>query len=48
MQIQYRQIIHVLPQHWKETIKHLAGNLNKPYIQDHHLIKSNNLELGKT
>ena len=41
MQFQYRQIIHALPQHWKETIKRFAGNLNNLYIQDHHLIKCN-------
>ena len=41
MQFQYRQIIHALPQHWKETIKQFAGNLNNLYIQDHHLIKCN-------
>ena len=28
MQFQYRQIIHALPQHWKETIKQPAANLN--------------------
>ena len=39
MQFQYRQIIHALPQHWKETIKHFARNLNKLYIHEHHLIK---------
>ena len=39
MQFQYRQIIHALPQHWKETTKHFAGNLNNLYIQDHRLIK---------
>ena len=43
MQFQYRQIIHALPQHWKETIKQFAGNLNKLYIQDHHLIKYNTI-----
>ena len=37
MQLQYRQIIHTLPQHWKETMKHLAGNLNNLYIQDNQL-----------
>ena len=45
MQFQYRQIIHALPQHWKETMKHFAGNLNNLY---HHLIKCNtiyNLEI---
>ena len=41
MQFQYRQIIHALPQHWKETIKQFPGNLNNLYIQDHHLIKCN-------
>ena len=48
MQFQYRQIIHALPQHWKETIKKFAGNLNNLYIQDHYLIKCNtiyNLEI---
>ena len=39
MQFHYRQIIHSLPLHWKETIKLFAGNFNL-YIQ-HHLIKSN-------
>ena len=39
MQFQYRQIIHSLPLHWKETIKQFARNLNKLHIQDHHLIK---------
>ena len=43
MQFQYRQIIHALPQHWKETIKPFAGNLNNLYIQDHHLIKCNTI-----
>ena len=43
MQFQYRQIIHALPQHWKETIKQFAGNLNNLYIQDHHLIKCNTI-----
>ena len=40
MQFQYRQIIHALPQHWKETIKQFAGNL---YIQNHHLVKCNTI-----
>ena len=39
MQFQYRQIIHALPQHWREIIKQFAGNLNNLYIQDHHFIK---------
>ena len=43
MQFQYRQIIHALLQHWKETIKQFAGNLNNLYIQDHHLIKCNTI-----
>ena len=43
MQFQYRQIIHALPQHWKEIIKQFAGNLNNLYIQDHHLIKCNTI-----
>ena len=44
MQFQDRQIIHALPQHWKETIKQFAGNLNKLYIQqNHHLIKYNTI-----
>ena len=43
MQFQYWQIIHALPQHWKETIKQFAGNLNNLYIQDHHLIKCNTI-----
>ena len=43
MQFQYRQIIHALPQHWKETIKQFARNLNNLYIQDHHLIKCNTI-----
>ena len=40
--MQYQQIIHPLPQHWKETIKKFAGNLNNIYIQDH-LIKCNTI-----
>ena len=40
MQFQYQQIIHALPQHWKETIKQFAGNLNNLYIQDHRLTRS--------
>ena len=43
MQFQYRQIIHAFPQHWKETIKQCARNLNNLYIQDHHLIKCNTI-----
>ena len=43
MQFQYLQIIHVLPQHWKEYINNFAGNLNNLYIQDHHLIRSNTI-----
>ena len=43
MLFQYRQIIHDLPQHWKETIKQFAKNLNNLYIQDHHLIKYNTI-----
>ena len=43
MQFQYQQIIHALPQHWKEIIKQFAGNLNNLYIQDHHLIKCNTI-----
>ena len=43
MQFQYQQIIYALPQHWKETIKQFAGNLNNLYIQDHHLIKCNTI-----
>ena len=39
MQLQYRQIIHALSQHWNEIIKQFAGNLNNLYIQDHHVIK---------
>ena len=39
MQFQYRQIALVLPQHWKETIKQFAGNLNNLYIQDYDLKK---------
>ena len=35
--------MHVLPQHEKETIKHFAENLNKLYIQDHHLSKCNTI-----
>ena len=38
MQFQYWKVIHVLPKHRKETVKHFAGNLNSLYIQDHHLI----------
>ena len=41
MQFQHLQIMHALPHHWKETIKHFARNLNNLYIQDHHLIKFN-------
>ena len=41
MQFHYRQIIHVLPLHWKETMKHFAGNFNL-YMQ-HHLIKCNTI-----
>ena len=43
MQFQQRQIIHTLPQHWKETTKQFAGNLNNLYIQDHYLIKCNTI-----
>ena len=43
MQFQYLQIIHVLPQHWKESINNFARNLNNLYIQDHHLIKRNTI-----
>ena len=43
MQFQYRQIIHALQQHWKETMEQFAGNLNNVYIQDHHLIKCNTI-----
>ena len=43
MQFQYRQIIHALPQHGKETMKQFAGNLYKFYIQYHHLIKCNTI-----
>ena len=39
MQFQYLQIMHALPQHWKESINNSAGNLNNLCIQDHHLIK---------
>ena len=41
MQFQYMQIVHALPQHWKESTNHFAGHLNNLYIQDHHLIKCN-------
>ena len=41
MQFEYRITIHALQQHWKETMKHFAGNLNNLYIQDYHLIKCN-------
>ena len=45
---EFMQIIHVLPQYWKETVKHFAGNSNNLYIQDHHLIKCNTIySLGK-
>ena len=43
MQFQYLQIIHALPQHWKESMNHFAGNLNNLCIQDHHLIKCNKI-----
>ena len=43
MEFQYRQIIHALPQHWKETMKHFARNLNNLYTQDRHLIKCNTI-----
>ena len=43
MQFQYLQIIHALPQHWKESINNFARNLNNLYIQDHHLIKCNTI-----
>ena len=43
MQFQYWQIILALPQHWKETMKQYAGNLNNLYIQDYHLIKCNTI-----
>ena len=43
MQFQYRQIIHTLPQHWKQTIKQFAWNLNHLYTQDHLLIKCNTI-----
>ena len=43
MQFQYQQIMHALPQHWKEIIKQFAGNLNNLYIQDDHLIKCNTI-----
>ena len=43
MQFQYLQIIHALPQHWKESLNNFAGNLNNLYIQDHHLIKYNTI-----
>ena len=32
MQFQYLQIMHALPQHWKESINNFAGNLNNLYI----------------
>ena len=32
------EIIHAVPQHWKESINNFAGNLNNLCIQDHHLI----------
>ena len=38
MQFQYQQIIHALPQHRKETIKHFARNL-----YNHHLMKCNTI-----
>ena len=41
MQFQYLQVIHALPQHWKESMNNFAGNLSNLYIQDHHLIKCN-------
>ena len=41
MHFEYMQIIHALPQHWKESINNFARNLNNLYIQDHHLIKCN-------
>ena len=43
MQFQYLQIMHALPQHWKESINNFAGNLNNLYIQDHHLINCNTI-----
>ena len=43
MQFQYQQIVHALPEHWKETIKHFARNLNNLYVQDHHLIRCNTI-----
>ena len=43
IRFQYRRIIHALPQHSKETIKHFVGNLNNLYI--HNLEKLNSKEL---
>ena len=43
MQFQYQQIIHALPQHQKETIKHSAATLINLYIQDHYLTMCNTI-----
>ena len=43
MQFQYRQIIHALPQHWKETIKQFCRKFKKPLYSNHHLVKCNTI-----
>ena len=43
MQFQYQQFLHALSQHWKENIKHFAGNLSDLHKQNHYLIKCNTI-----
>ena len=38
------EIMHALPQHWKENIKQFARNLINLHIQDHHLIKCTTIQ----
>ena len=44
LKFQWMQLIHALPKPWREGLKLIEGNeINNLFIQDHHLIKRNNV-----
>ena len=43
MKFKWFQLIHALPRKWKEAISMHDGNLENLLIQDHHLIKKNQI-----
>ena len=43
MKFKWLQLIHSLPREWKEAISIHDGSLENPLIQDHHLIKKDQI-----